>query len=160
MTEKLLYGICGAAMVGVVLGCAYGIGRVDGRQEQAEACTSQIAEMNKAAEQAIAEAESAAKEREDEINRRMQVKLAEAKRAASRVSNLRSAGERLRQQSEDRANRESSLSGASSGSCRDCTARLARCERLLGEGAELVGQGAELSVRVAGEKDALLEAVR
>jgi len=159
MTEKLLYGICGTVMVGVILGCVYQIGKLDGKQEQAGVCTSQIAEMNKAAERAIAEAESAAKEREDEINRRMQVRLAEAKKAASRVGTLRSAGERLRQQSENRANRESSMPGASD-SCRNCTARLARCERLLGEGAELVGKGAELSVRVAGEKDALVEAVR
>ena len=33
--------------------------------------------------------------------------------------------------------------------------RLARCESLLGEGAELVGEGASLSVRVAADKETM-----
>ena len=86
-------------------------------------------------------AERIAKQEEEsyEVYRKQQEALAEA--LAARDKALRSAGAlrrdavRLRQLAETRAD-------ADSGSD-----RLARCERLLGEGADLVGEGAELSAR-------------
>ena len=78
----------------------------------------------------------------------------ELEKARTESVDLRHDVERVRQLADGYRAR---LSAAGADSCKPCKAELARCVRLLSEGAGLAGEGADLSVRIAADKDAIVK---
>lgn len=105
--------------------------------------------------QAAAAAQAKINQKEAETNA---IKLAEAisarDEALARAGTLDGTVARLREQA---SSYERRLSAADADSCKSCKAELARCVRLLSEGAGLAGEGADLSVRIAADKDAIVK---
>lgn len=99
----------------------------------------------KAAQAALMEKQNAELKKRQEALDEAVSKLDASMRDAD---DLRRNAVRLRERANARA-----AADRGSGSCNP--ERLARCESLLGEGADLVGEGAEISIRIAGKKDVL-----
>ena len=111
-----------------------------------------IAEKEKADSDALTKALEASKAKEREDAEKIAKALAERDKALSDAATLRSTAVRVRDAADTRA--KSDLQAARDTGDRT-QERLARCESLLGEGAELVGEGAELLTRVAADKEAM-----
>lgn len=136
--------IIGIAASVVIFFCGYGVA--------ANKYEAEIAKLH-AEYQAAAAAQAKINQKEAENNA---VKLSEAisarDEALARAGTLDGTVARLREQA---SGYERRLSAADAGACKPCKAELARCVRLLSEGAGLAGEGADLSVRIAADKDAL-----
>ena len=140
------------AVVGIFAG-----GYQYGHNRTASAYEAQIASL-KADWQAKSEAvEKEAQERYEKQSRRMAVALAARDKALSDARAVRVTAVRVRDAADTRA--KSDLQAARDTGDRT-QERLARCESLLGEGAELAGEGAELLTRVAADKDAVVKAIQ
>lgn len=153
MTKTYLYIALGAVIAAGVL---FGSGYQYGHRKTADAYEAQIASL-KANWQAKTDAvEKEAQEKYEEQSKRLSQALAARDKALSDARNLRINAQRVRDAADTRA--ASDLQTAAAAGNRD-KERLARCESLLGEGAELVGEGSELLTRVAADKDTVLKAV-
>ena len=123
---------------------------------------AQIAADKLAQSQALERLQAAARKKEKESAERLSEALAERDKALARAESVRRDAVRVREQSRDTSKRLADLSRAHAASGDGNSERLARCESLLGEGAELLGRGVELSSegaglaeRVAADKDAI-----
>lgn len=110
-----------------------------------------INEITTKTNEAYSELADKLQQREKELARAMDAR----DRALAVGDSLRADARRLRQQAADAGQRLSSLPRADGASCQRDRELLARCTKLLGEGADLAGEGAGLSLRIAGDKDAL-----
>ena len=150
-----LSGSEGASWISVLVGCiaaamifAFGYGVAAGSYE------AKIAELH-ADYQAAAAAQAKINQKEAENNaQKLAVAISARDEALARAGTLDSTVARLREQA---AGYERRLSTADAGACKPCKAELARCVKLLAEGAGLAGEGADLSVRIAADKDAIVK---
>ena len=139
--------------VGLVVTVAYGVFSYQyGYSSAKKTYQRQIAETQIANLEAARKAQDEARAKEELNAKKVSEALAERDRALASISGLRSNAVRVRDAADTRA--KSDLQAARDTGDRT-QERLARCESLLGEGAELAGEGAELSARVSADKDAL-----
>ena len=128
-----------------------------GHTRTAAAYEKQIAAL-KADWQAKSDAvEKEAQERYEKQSRQLADALAARDKALSDARAVRVTAVRVRDAADTRA--KSDLQAARDTGDRT-QERLARCESLLGEGAELAGEGAELLTRVAADKDTMAKAIQ
>ena len=123
-----------------------------GHTRTAAAYEKQIAAL-KAGWQAKSDAaEKEAQEKYEDQNKKLSQALAQRDKALSNARAVRISAVRVRDAADTRA--KSDLQAARDTGDRT-QERLARCESLLGEGAELVGEGAEILTRVAADKETM-----
>lgn len=109
-----------------------------------------IAEKEKADSDALTKALEASKAKEREDAEKIAKALAERDKALSDAATLRVTSVRVRGIADTRAESDLQAARDTGDSNKE---RLGRCEKLLGEGADLVGEGSELLTRVAADKD-------
>ena len=142
------------AVIIVAVGIFF-IGYQYGHQQTAAKYEAQIASLKadwKAKSDAV---EKEAQEKYEEQTKKLSAALAQRDKALASAHSLRTTAVRVRDAADTRA--KSDLQTARDSGDRD-KERLARCESLLGEGANLVGEGVELSARVSADKDAVVKA--
>lgn len=142
--------IVGVIIGALVVAALWGYSR--GRTSTAQKYEAQISELKSDWQKQTRAVEKEAQERYEKQSRQLADALAARDKALSDARAVRVTAVRVRDAADTRA--KSDLQAARDTGDRT-QERLARCERLLGEGAELVGEGAELSVRIAADKDAL-----
>ena len=138
------------AIAGVIIGALiasafWGYSR--GRSSTAEKYEAQISELKSDWQKQTRAVEKEAQERYEKQSRQLADALAARDKALSDARAVR-----VRDAADTRA--KSDLQTARDSGDRD-KERLARCESLLGEGAELVGEGAEILTRVAADKETM-----
>lgn len=142
--------VASAIICALVASAFWGYSR--GRSSTAEKYEAQISELKSDWQKQTRAVEKEAQERYEKQSRQLADALAARDKALSDARAVRVTAVRVRDAADTRA--KSDLQAARDTGDRT-QERLARCESLLGEGAELVGEGAELSVRIAADKDAL-----
>lgn len=151
MTKTLWLAVGGVVAVAGLFGGGYQCGH----NRTAAAYEAKIAAL-KADWQAKSDAaEKEAQERYEKQSKKLADALAARDKAMASARAVRTVAVRVRDAADTRA--KSDLQTARDTGDRD-KERLARCESLLGEGAELVGEGVELSARVSADKDAVVKA--
>ena len=124
-----------------------------GHDRTAVAYEKQIAAL-KADWQAKSDAaEKEAQEKYEEQSKKLSQALAARDKAMADARAVRVTSARVRDAADARAQSDLQAARDTGDRTRE---RLARCESLLGEGAELAGEGAELLTRVSADKDATL----
>jgi uncharacterized protein YukE len=141
------------AIAGVIIGALiasafWGYSR--GRSSTAEKYEAQISELKSDWQKQTRAVEKEAQERYEKQSKQLAEALAARDKAMVSARTVRTVAVRVRDAADTRA--ASDLQAARDSGDR-AQERLARCESLLGEGAELVGEGASLSVRVAADKE-------
>lgn len=113
------------------------------------------------------ELQTQAREKEQENAKKLAEALAARDKALARAESVRRDAIRMREQSDSVAASLSTMSAADSGSGDGVRERLGRCESLLaesagllGESVDLAGEGAELSIRIAADKDAVVNSIQ
>lgn len=158
LCRKLLpYALAGAVLIIGAAGCYEAGYRSASRKYEVQIAADKLAQS-----QALERLQAAARKKEKESAERLSEALAERDKALARAESVRRDAVRVREQSRDTSKRLADLSRAHAASGDGNSERLARCESLLGEGAELLGRGVELSSegaglaeRVAADKDAI-----
>ncbi len=139
--------------VGLVVTVAYGVFSYQyGYSSAKKTYQRQIAETQIANLEAARKAQDEARAKEELNAKKVSEALAERDRALASISGLRSNAVRVRDAADTRAKSDLQIARDTGDRTQE---RLARCESLLGEGAELAGEGAELLTRVAADKDAV-----
>jgi uncharacterized protein YukE len=143
------------AIAGVIIGALiasafWGYSR--GRSSTAEKYEAQISELKSDWQKQTRAVEKEAQERYEKQSKQLAEALAARDKAMVSARTVRTVAVRVRDAADTRA--KSDLQAARDTGDRT-QERLARCESLLGEGAELVGEGASLSVRVAADKETM-----
>ena len=123
-----------------------------GRSSTAEKYEAQISELKSDWQKQTRAVEKEAQERYEKQSKQLAEALAARDKAMVSARTVRTVAVRVRDAADTRA--ASDLQAARDSGDR-AQERLARCESLLGEGAELVGEGASLSVRVAADKETM-----
>ena len=101
--------------------------------------------------------EKEAQERYEKQSRQLADALAARDKALSDARDVRVTSVRVRDAADTRAKSDLQIARDTGDRTQE---RLARCESLLGEGAELAGEGAELLTRVAADKDTMAKAIQ
>ena len=143
------------AIAGVIIGALiasafWGYSR--GRSSTAEKYEAQISELKSDWQKQTRAVEKVAHERYEKQSKQLAEALAARDKAMVSARTVRTVAVRVRDAADTRA--KSDLQAARDTGDRT-QERLARCESLLGEGAELVGEGAEILTRVAADKEAM-----
>lgn len=143
------------AIAGVIIGALiasafWGYSR--GRSSTAEKYEAQISELKSDWQKQTRAVEKVAQERYEKQSKQLAEALAARDKAMVSARTVRTVAVRVRDAADTRA--KSDLQAARDTGDRT-QERLARCESLLGEGAELVGEGAEILTRVAADKEAM-----
>ena len=102
------------------------------------------------ASRTIIAVEKEAQEKYEEQSKRLSQALAQRDKALASARSLRVTSVRVRDIADTRAESDLQAARDTGDSNKE---RLGRCEKLLGEGADLVGEGSELLTRVAADKD-------
>ena len=123
-----------------------------GRSSTAEKYEAQISELKSDWQKQTRAVEKEAQERYEKQSKQLAEALAARDKAMVSARTVRTVAVRVRDAADTRA--KSDLQAARDTGDRT-QERLARCESLLGEGAELVGEGAEILTRVAADKEAM-----
>lgn len=143
------------AIAGVIIGALiasafWGYSR--GRSSTEEKYEAQISELKSDWQKQTRAVEKEAQERYEKQSKQLAEALAARDKAMVSARTVRTVAVRVRDAADTRA--KSDLQAARDTGDRT-QERLARCESLLGEGAELVGEGAEILTRVAADKEAM-----
>lgn len=152
MTTRILI-IALAAVAGVAL--VFGGGYRYGHTRTAAAYESKIAALKADWRAKSDDAEKEAQERYEKQSKKLADALAARDKALSDARSVRLTAVRVRGAADTRAKSDLQTARDSGDRYKE---RLARCESLLGEGADLVGEGVELSARVSADKDAVVQA--
>ena len=163
LCRKLLpYALAGAVLIIGAAGCYDAGYRSASRKYEAQIAADKLAQS-----QALERLQSAARKKEEDSAKRLSEALAARDKALARAESVRRDAVRVRVSAADTSKRLADLSRAHAASGDGNSERLARCESLLGEGAELLGRGVELSSegaglaeRVAADKDAIISTAR
>lgn len=158
MNTNLFIGCCLAATFAFGTLTGFGAGRYSLGKQVAEIkaeYAQRESELNSAALKNYTELQ----ERYKDAQKRIDVAIAEKRRAVAMADDLRSRANQLHKQSEAYANKYRELSRTSD-TCRSERERVAKCAGLLGEGAELVSEGAGLSSRLNADKNILIEGTK
>lgn len=142
--------IVGVIIGALVVAALWGYSR--GRTSTAQKYEAQISELKSDWQKQTRAVEKGAQERYEKQSRQLADALAARDKALSDARAVRVTAVRVRDAADTRAKSDLQIARDTGDRTQE---RLARCESLLGEGAELVGEGAELSVRIAADKDAL-----
>lgn len=142
--------IVGVIIGALVVAALWGYSR--GRTSTAQKYEAQISELKSDWQKQTEAVEKEAQERYEKQSRQLADALAARDKALSDARAVRVTAFRVRDAADTRAKSDLQIARDTGDRTQE---RLARCESLLGEGAELVGEGAELSVRIAADKDAL-----
>ena len=142
--------IVGVIIGALVVAALWGYSR--GRTSTAQKYEAQISELKSDWQKQTRAVEKEAQERYEKQARQLADALAARDKALSDARAVRVTAVRVRDAADTRAKSDLQIARDTGDRTQE---RLARCESLLGEGAELVGEGAELSVRIAADKDAL-----
>lgn len=128
---------------------------------------AQIAADKLAQSQALERLQAAARKKEKESAERLSEALAARDKALARAESVRRDAARVREQSNSVARSLGAMSAAHAASGDSVRERLGRCESLLaesagllGESVDLAGEGAELSIRIAADKDAVVNSIQ
>ena len=140
--------IVGVIIGALVVAALWGYSR--GRTSTAQKYEAQISELKSDWQKQTRAVEKEAQERYEKQSRQLADALAARDKALSDARAVRVTAVRVRDAADTRA--KSDLQAARDTGDRT-QERLARCEKLLGEGADLVGEGSELLTRVAADKD-------
>lgn len=150
----------GVAVAGIFAG-----GYQYGHQKTSAAYEAQIAKGRGAQSEAAQMLEAQYREKENESAKKVAAALAARDKALADASRVRADAERVRLQSSNLAEQLSRAAEGHATSGDSVRERLGRCESLLaesagllGESVELAGEGASLSVRIAADKDAVVQA--
>lgn len=158
LCRRLLpYALAGAALLIGAAGIYEAGYRSASRHYEAQIAADKLAQS-----QALAAAQAEAMTKEKESAKRLSEALAARDKALARAESVRRDAVRVRVSAAGTSRKLADLSRAHAASGDGNSERLARCESLLGEGAELLGRGVELSSegaglaeRVAADKDAI-----
>ena len=142
--------IAGVIIGALIASAFWGYSR--GRSSTAEKYEAQISELKSDWQKQTRAVEKEAQERYEKQSKQLAEALAARDKAMVSARTVRTVAVRVRDAADTRA--KSDLQAARDTGDRT-QERLARCESLLGEGAELVGEGASLSVRVAADKETM-----
>ncbi|MCI6530248.1 MAG: hypothetical protein MR428_04045 [Mesosutterella sp.] len=153
MTKTYLYIALGAVIAAGVL---FGSGYQYGHARTAEKYEEQIKDMKADWQSKVSAIEKEAQEKYEEQTKKLSAALAQRDKALASARILRTTAVRVRDIADTRAESDLQAAAASGDGNKE---RLGRCEKLLGEGADLVGEGSELLTRVAADKDTVLKAV-
>lgn len=142
-------------IVGVIIGALivsafWGYSR--GRSSTAEKYEAQISELKSDWQKQTRAVEKEAQERYEKQSRQLADALAARDKALSDARAVRVTAVRVRDAADTRAKSDLQIAQDTGDRTQE---RLARCESLLGEGAELAGEGAELLTRVAADKETM-----
>lgn len=140
-----------AVIIGALIASAFW-GYSRGRSSTAEKYEAQISELKSDWQKQTRAVEKEAQERYEKQSKQLAEALAARDKAMVSARTVRTVAVRVRDAADTRA--KSDLQAARDTGDRT-QERLARCESLLGEGAELVGEGAEILTRVAADKEAM-----
>lgn len=143
--------VVAGVIIGALIASAFW-GYSRGRSPTAEKYEAQISELKSDWQKQTRAVEKEAQERYEKQSRQLADALAARDKALSDARAVRVTAVRVRDAADTRA--KSDLQTARDSGDRD-KERLARCESLLGEGAELVGEGAEILTRVAADKETM-----
>ena len=149
MTKTYLYIALGAVIAAGVL---FGSGYQYGHARTAEKYEAQIKDMKADWQSKVSAVEKEAQEKYEEQSKRLSQALAQRDKALASARSLRVTSARVRDAADTRAKSDLQIARDTGDRTQE---RLARCESLLGEGAELAGEGAELLTRVAADKEAM-----
>ena len=149
MTKTYLYIALGAVIAAGVL---FGSGYQYGHARTAEKYEAQIKDMKADWQSKVSAVEKEAQEKYEEQSKRLSQALAQRDKALASARSLRVTSVRVRDIADTRAESDLQAARDTGDSNKE---RLGRCEKLLGEGADLVGEGSELLTRVAADKDTL-----
>ena len=143
------------AIAGVIIGALiasafWGYSR--GRSSTAEKYEAQISELKSDWQKQTRAEEKEAQERYEKQSRQLADALAARDKALSDARAVRVTAVRVRDAADTRAKSDLQIARDTGDRTQE---RLARCESLLGEGAELAGEGAELLTRVAADKETM-----
>ena len=140
-------------LVGLAVTVAYGVFSYQyGYSSAKKTYQRQIAETQIANLEAARKAQDEARTKEELNAKKVSEALAARDKALSDAANLRQSAVRVRDAADTRAKSDLQIARDTGDRTQE---RLARCESLLGEGAELVGEGAEILSRVAADKEAM-----
>lgn len=142
--------VASAIICALVASAFWGYSR--GRSSTAEKYEAQISELKSDWQKQTRAVEKEAQERYEKQSKQLAEALAARDKAMVSARTVRTVAVRVRDAADTRA--KSDLQTARDSGDRD-KERLARCESLLGEGAELVGEGAEILTRVAADKETM-----
>lgn len=148
--EKRNLVVASAIICALVASAFWGYSR--GRSSTAEKYEAQISELKSDWQKQTRAVEKEAQERYDKQSKQLAEALAARDKAMVSARAVRVTAVRVRDAADTRA--KSDLQAARDTGDRT-QERLARCESLLGEGAELAGEGAELLTRVAADKETM-----
>ena len=123
-----------------------------GRSSTAEKYEAQISELKSDWQKQTRAVEKEAQERYEKQSKQLAEALAARDKAMVSARAVRVTAVRVRDAADTRAKSDLQIARDTGDRTQE---RLARCESLLGEGAELVGEGAELSVRIAADKETM-----
>ena len=140
--------IVGVIIGALVVAALWGYSR--GRTSTAQKYEAQISELKSDWQKQTEAVEKEAQERYEKQSRRMAVALAARDKVLSDARAVRVTSVRVRGIADTRAESDLQAARDTGDSNKE---RLGRCEKLLGEGADLVGEGSELLTRVAADKD-------
>lgn len=143
--------VVAGVIIGALIASAFW-GYSRGRSSTAEKYEAQISELKSDWQKQTRAVEKEAQERYEKQSKQLAEALAARDKAMVSARTVRTVAVRVRDAADTRA--KSDLQAARDTGDRT-QERLARCESLLGEGAELVGEGAEILTRVAADKEAM-----
>lgn len=163
LCRKLLpYALAGAVLIIGAAGCYEAGYRSASRKYEVQIAADKLAQS-----QALAAAQAEARKKEKESAERLSEALAERDKALARAESVRRDAVRVREQSGTIARSLAAMSAAHAASGDSVRERLGRCESLLaesagllGESVDLAGEGAELSIRIAADKDAVVNSIQ
>lgn len=142
--------IVGVIIGALVVAALWGYSR--GRTSTAQKYEAQISELKSDWQKQTEAVEKEAQERYEKQSRRMAVALAARDKVLSDARAVRVTSVRGRDAAGTRAKSDLQIARDTGDRTQE---RLAQCESLLGEGAELAGEGAELLTRVAADKETM-----
>ena len=149
MAKKTLFIVLAViAAVAAVFGAGYRYGH----KKTAATYEAQISALKSDWQKQTRAVEKEAQERYEKQSRQLADALAARDKALSDARAVRVTAVRVRDVADTRAKSDLQIARDTGDRTQE---RLARCESLLGEGAELAGEGAELLTRVAADKDAV-----
>ena len=144
------------AIVGIVVAAGiFARGYQCGHDRTAAAYEKQIAALKADWQAKRDAAEKEAQDRYEKQSKQLADALAERDKAMADAGRVRTVAVRVRDAADTRAKSDLQTARDAGDHTQE---RLARCESLLGEGADLVGEGVELSARVSADKDAVVQA--
>ena len=149
MIKKNL-AIAGVIIGALIVSAFWGYSR--GRSSTAEKYEAQISELKSDWQKQTRAVEKEAQERYEKQSKQLAEALAARDKAMVSARAVRVTAVRVRDAADTRAKSDLQIARDTGDRTQE---RLARCESLLGEGAELVGEGAEILTRVAADKETM-----